>query len=67
MVTGFGNYTPPIDIFKEMYQPEAAHMFQVGERETLPFGFGYRWRNFESSLFYGISLPYVPKAQPVTE
>ena len=65
LVTGFGNYTAPIDIFKDKYQPAAAKLFQEIPHEALPFGFGYRWRNNESSLFYGIALPYVPKAQPV--
>lgn len=67
LVNGFGNYTAPIDLFKDMYQPEAAQLFQGAEHEKLPFSFGYRWRSHESSLFYGIALPYVPKAQPVTE
>lgn len=67
LVTGFGNYTAPIDIFKDMYQPEAAKLYAETPHEALPFSFGYRWRNKESSLFYGIALPYVPKAQPVGE
>jgi hypothetical protein len=47
----FGAYQPPIDIFKQYYQPDLADAFTHSSPESLPFGIGYRgWDRTKSAL-----------------
>ncbi len=47
----FGHYLPPIDIFKQYYQPDLADAFARSAPQELPFGIGYRgWDPMKSAL-----------------
>jgi hypothetical protein len=49
-VTPYGNYTGPINLFKEYYQPELATYYARAVPEPLPFGSGYKFVASSSSL-----------------
>jgi hypothetical protein len=50
----FGVYQPPIDIFKQYFQPDLANAFAHSSPEALPFGIGYRgWDPRKSALIVG--------------
>ena len=47
----YGTYQPPIDIFKQYYQPDLADSFSHSSPMGLPFGIGYRgWDPAKSAL-----------------
>jgi len=47
----YGNYQPPIDIFKQYFQPELANAYAQSSPQGLPFGIGYRgWDPSKSAL-----------------
>jgi len=47
----YGSYLPPIDIFKQSFQPDLADAFAHSSPEGLPFGIGYRgWDPRQSAL-----------------
>jgi len=47
----YGKYQPPIDIFKQYFQPDLAAAFAHSAPEALPFGIGYRgWDPSKSAL-----------------
>lgn len=47
----YGSYLPPIDIFKQSFQPDLADAFARSSPEGLPFGIGYRgWDPRQSAL-----------------
>jgi hypothetical protein len=47
----FGDYQPPIDLFKQYYQPDLADAFAHSNPGPLPFGIGYRgWDPKKSAL-----------------
>jgi hypothetical protein len=47
----YGNYLPPIDIFKQFYQPDLANAYAHSSPQALPFGIGYRgWDPKKSAL-----------------
>jgi hypothetical protein len=47
----YGNYQPPIDIFKQFFQPDLADAYAHSHTEDLPFGIGYRgWDPKKSAL-----------------
>lgn len=47
----FGDYKPPIDIFKQYYQPDLNEMFTHSSPAPLTFGIGYRgWNPKQSAL-----------------
>jgi hypothetical protein len=47
----YGNYQPPIDIFKQYFQPDLANAFAHSSPQALPFGIGYRgWDPKKSAL-----------------
>jgi hypothetical protein len=47
----YGNYMPPIDIFKQFYQPDLADAYAHSSPPALPFGIGYRgWDPKKSAL-----------------
>jgi hypothetical protein len=45
----YGSYQPPIDIFKQYFQPDLASAFTHSSPEPLPFGIGYRGWDFRKS------------------
>jgi hypothetical protein len=50
----FGNYQPPIDIFKQYLQPDLANAFSHSSPQPLTFGIGYRgWDPKKSALIVG--------------
>jgi len=50
----YGNYMPPIDIFKQYPQPDLADAFSHSSPQALPFGIGYRgWDPAKSALIVG--------------
>jgi hypothetical protein len=47
----YGNYQPPIDIFKQFFQPDLADAYAHSSPAKLPFGIGYRgWDPAKSAL-----------------
>jgi hypothetical protein len=50
VVTPYGNYTGPIALFKENYQPDLAEFYQNKPHSPLPFGSGYKFNASISSL-----------------
>jgi hypothetical protein len=46
----YGNYTAPIEIFKQYHQPELAAAYQRAPREPLSFAFGYHWQRERAVL-----------------
>ncbi|MGA3172382.1 MAG: hypothetical protein ABSE62_15375 [Chthoniobacteraceae bacterium] len=47
----YGNYMPPIDLFKQFFQPDLAAAFNHSSPQALPFGIGYRgWDPAKSAL-----------------
>jgi len=47
----YGSYLPPIDIFKQYFQPDLADAFSRSNPQALPFGIGYRgWDASKSAL-----------------
>jgi hypothetical protein len=50
VVTPYGNYTGPIALFKEHYQPDLAEFYTNRPHAPLPFGSGYKFNASISSL-----------------
>jgi len=53
----WGNYTGPIDLFAQFYQPDLRAGFR-GRSMELPFGTGYKWRKNESNLMRFLKQSY---------
>lgn len=50
----YGDYQPPIDIFRQYFQPDLADAFAGSSPPSLPFGIGYRgWDPRKSALIVG--------------
>jgi len=50
----YGEYLPPIDIFKQYFQPDLADAYAHSSPEPLTFGIGYRgWDPKKSALIVG--------------
>jgi hypothetical protein len=49
-VTPYGNYTGPINLFKERNQPDLAAFYAKTPHQPLPFGSGYKFTAASSSL-----------------
>jgi hypothetical protein len=49
-VTPYGNYTGPISLFKERYQPDLAAFYAKNIPSPLPFGTGYKFVANQSSI-----------------
>jgi hypothetical protein len=49
-VTAYGNYTGPINLFKQYYQPDLAAFYAKASPSALPFGSGYKFVASGSSL-----------------
>jgi len=45
----YGNYARPIDPFKGAYQPTLARAYQTASPGSLPFAFGYHWKDGQSN------------------
>ena len=46
----YGAYTPPLNLFKEYYQPDLADLYQRTPTKSLDFGAGYKWNYKEATL-----------------
>lgn len=49
-----GQYTRPIDLFKNDYQADLYRAFRGKGVKPLPFGTGYRWRKNDSNLLVAV-------------
>jgi hypothetical protein len=49
-VTAYGNYTGPIALFKECYQPDLTQFYAANSHSALSFGSGYKYIAASSSL-----------------
>jgi hypothetical protein len=52
----FGNYTGPIEIFKQHTQAKLAELYQQSAPPPLDFNYGYRWKREESNLIIASRL-----------
>jgi hypothetical protein len=46
----FGSYTGPIDLFKNLYQPDLGQYYAASLPKPLTFGFGYQWNPHNATL-----------------
>jgi hypothetical protein len=47
----YGTYTPPLDIFKEHYQPDLAEAYRsLRAQRPIEFGLGYKWNPREATV-----------------
>ena len=46
----YGAYTPPLNLFKEYYQPDLANLYSQTPTKPLNFGVGYKWNPKEADL-----------------
>jgi hypothetical protein len=46
----FGNYSGPIDLFKQYFQPDLHELYRQSNPAPLGFGIGYRWSPRQSTL-----------------
>jgi len=67
MVTLYGHYLGPIELFKQHFQTDLDLAFRSGGAGELPFGMGYQWRPGVSSLIVGTAYKAAPKAVPIEE
>lgn len=67
MVSLYGTYPGPIELFKERFQPDLDQAFRTAASGPLPFGLGYQWRPGISSMIVGTAFRAAPKAMPVEE
>jgi len=67
MISLYGNYPGPIDLFKQHFQTDLDAAFKTAVSGDLPFGVGYQWKPGISSLIVGTSYRSAPKAQAVEE
>lgn len=67
MISLYGNYVGPIDLFKQHFQTDLDAAFRAGAAAELPFGVGYQWRPGISSLIVSTAFRAAPKAQAVDE
>jgi hypothetical protein len=65
-VTPYGNYTGPINLFKEKLQPDLTQFYASRPHAPLPFGSGYKFNASESSLLVATRVPTTaPVATPI--
>ncbi|MDZ4287483.1 MAG: hypothetical protein U0984_05975 [Prosthecobacter sp.] len=67
VVSLFGHYPGPINLFKNHFQKDLDAAFKTHGSQKLPFGVGYQWRPGVSSLIVATALKSVPKAEPVAQ
>lgn len=46
----YGAYTPPLNLFKQYYQPDLANLYAQTPTKPLDFGAGYKWNYREATL-----------------
>jgi hypothetical protein len=52
----YGNYTPPLNIFKEHYQPDLAAAYgSLRTRSPIDFGVGYKWQPDEACIIVAVA------------
>ena len=49
-VAPYGNYTGPLPLFKQYYQPDLAQFYATHSHPALSFGSGYKYIAASSSL-----------------
>ena len=67
MVSLYGYYPGPIELFKQHFQTDLDAAFKTSTAGPIPFGFGYQWKPGVSSLIVGTAFRAAPKAVPVQE
>jgi hypothetical protein len=67
MVSLYGNYPGPIELFKQHFQTDLDLAFKTAVSGALPFGVGYQWKPGISSLIVGTAFRAAPKAQAIEE
>ena len=50
----FGNYTGPIDLFKNFYQPDLRKYYATSRPKPLTFGFGYQYNRQDATLILAV-------------
>jgi len=50
----FGSYTGPIDLFKNLYQPDLSQYYAKSLPKPLTFGFGYQWNPHDATLILAV-------------
>ena len=50
----FGSYTGPIDLFKNLYQPDLSQYYATSLPKPLTFGFGYQWNPHNAILILAV-------------
>ena len=50
----FGNYTGPIDLFKNFYQPDLRQYYATSRPKPLTFGFGYQYNRQDATLILAV-------------
>ncbi len=53
----YGHYRGPIPLFRGNYQNQLARLFKNGDRKSIDFGVGYRWRSNELNLMLAVKTP----------
>jgi len=51
----YGAYTPPLNLFKEYFQPDLAELYAHTPTKPLDFGAGYKWNYREATLIVASS------------
>jgi hypothetical protein len=60
----FGNYSGPIDLFKNHLQQELVQMKAQQKPSPLPFSVGYRWHSGQSSLIFAVKATHATTPTP---
>ena len=50
----FGNYTGPINLFKNFYQPDLRQYYATSSPKPLTFGFGYQYNRRDATLILAV-------------
>jgi hypothetical protein len=50
----FGSYSGPIDLFKNLYQPDLRQYYAASSPKPLTFPFGYQWNPHDATLILAV-------------
>lgn len=64
LVIPYGDYTGPITLFKERFQPDLDEFYKKTPHDQLAFGSGYKFAASVSSLLVAKKLNGPPRAEP---
>ena len=56
----YGNYTSPIELFQNRFQPDLRAAYENNEVRPLGFGTGYNWKPGESNLLLAVRKSKIP-------